>query len=115
MTTQEFVDAMRELVVDRLASEITGMLANPPGRRPSTEVAELSQWYNQLSPGDQASVKRLLGLAARYAVLGVFAALDGSAKIDRSWAPGDHFELRHVTQRGSELIAGRETALHELL
>lgn len=60
-------------------------------------------------------VERLLGLAVRQSVFGVFEVLDGSVKSDPEWEPGDHFELRHIHGRRVDVILGPETPLHEYL
>jgi hypothetical protein len=116
MNAQEFVDAIRELVVEATGPSIITILRHPPGRKPALELIELSRWYNNMSDNDKAMIERLLGLAVRHSVLGVFEVLDGSLKVDSSAASGDHFELRHVRYGGIDIISGPQgDPLHELL
>lgn len=116
MTAEELVDAIQRLVVDRTGPDTISVLRTPPGRRPATELVELSHWFNALSDNDKGMIERLLAFTARNAVFGVFDVLDGVRKVDPAWAPGDHFELRHVHGGSVEILSGPEGAmLHELL
>ena len=115
MNTDEFVEAIRKVVVEPMANTTVGLLCRPPGRKPSAELVELSKWFAELSDDDQIMIERLLAMVARDSVFEVFAVLDGAMKVDPSWAPGDHFELRHVHGGQVDVISGPETALHELL
>lgn len=119
MKAHEFVEGIRKVVVDGVASGVVSILRCPPGRRPSDELVGLSRWYQGLPESDKVMVARLLALCARDSVLGVFEVLDGAVKIDSCWAPGDYFELRHVrhVRRDEvEVLSGPSGApLHELL
>jgi len=76
----------------------------------------LSHWYNGLREADARMIDRLLALAVRHAVFGVFEVLDGALKVDPSAVSGDYFELRHVHRAGTEVISGPQgESLHELL
>jgi hypothetical protein len=116
MNAQEFVDAVRKVVVDATGPSIVGVLRSPPGRQPAVELTELSRWYNGLTDDDRTMVERLLALAVRHSVFGVFEVIDGASKVDPTAASGDHFELRHVHHGGVDVISGPQgDSLHELL
>jgi hypothetical protein len=116
MNAQDFVDAIRKVVVDATGPSIVTILRRPPGRKPAAELIELSHWYNGLSDDDRTMIDRLLGLTVRHSVFGVFEVLDSALKVDPSAAPSDYFELRHVHGGGAEVISGPQGApLHELL
>lgn len=116
MKPQEFVDAVRELVLHAAVEDTVSVVSNPPGRRPSRDLVELSEWFNNLPEADQAMTKRLLALASRQAVFGLLAVLDGARKIAPSEATPDYFELRHVHGAETDILGGPDGAsLHELL
>jgi hypothetical protein len=116
MKTQEFVDAIRKVVVDATASNLLAFVRSPPGRKPDAEVVALSTWYNGLPEEDKAAVERLMHLTVRHAVLGVFEVLDGAVKVDPSATASDYFELRHFHGGGDDVLSGpTRPPLHELL
>lgn len=116
MNAQEFVDAVRAVVVESTAPDLVALLRRPPGRKPAAEIVELSAWFNGLSEHDKVMAEKAMNLAVRHAVFGVFAVLDGSTAVQTSWSPGDHFELSHVQDGQRETISGpKGSVLHELL
>lgn len=66
------------------------LLAQPSGRRPRRDIADLSAWYNELDERDQDGVREVVRLAVDQAVFGMLAALDGS----RSLGTGVELSLR---------------------
>ena len=116
MNSQEFVDAVRTLVMEAAVSDTVSIVQTPPGRKPSRELVELSGWFNGLSEPDRAMAQRLLALGARQAVFGVLAVLDGARKVSTSEDEPDHFELRHVHGVHTDVLSGPGgDSLHELL
>lgn len=116
MRANEFVDAIRKVVLDATGPGIISILRHPPGRRPAAEITELSSWYNGISEHDKSMIERLLRLVVRHSIFGLFEVLDGSLKVDPSATPSDYFELRHVHGGGTDIISGPKGApLHELL
>ena len=116
MNAQDFVAAIRSVVMDASVKDAVSVVQRPPGRRPAVELVELSAWFNGLSDADRAMVTRMLSMVARGAVFGLFAVLDGARKIDPSEGAQDHFELRHVHGKSEDVLSGpRGELLHELL
>jgi hypothetical protein len=116
MKAQEFVAAIRTLVIDAAVADTVAVVATPPGRRPAVELVELSAWYNGLAEPDRVMLKRMLGMVARNAVFGLFAVLDGARQVDPTAAASDHFEIRHVQGSSTEVLSGPNgETLHELL
>jgi hypothetical protein len=113
MNAQEFVDAVKEFVMDAAVSDTTAIVTAPPGRRPSKELVELSKWYTGLDPTARDMLRRLLEMATSQAIFGLFCALDGSRKIHTE---DSHFELRVVARDGAQVLCGPDApALHELM
>lgn len=116
MKPQEFVDAIRLLVMEAAVSDTMLVARHPPGKAPARELMELSDWFNALSDGDQQMAKRMFELTAHAAVFGILAVLDGARTIVAQESPSDHFELRHVHGAQTDVLSGPNgDVLHELL
>jgi len=116
MNAQEFVAAIRDVVMDTSVTDTVAVMRKPPGRRPEAELVELSSWYNNLSNADREMLTRMLTMVARNAVFGLFAVLDGARRIDPDAGVEDYFELRHVHGSSHDVLSGPEgEPLHELL
>ena len=116
MNAREFVSAIRTVVMTAAVTDTISIAEKPPGRRPTADLTELSAWYNALADSDRAMVKRMLTIAARNAVFGLFAVLDGARKVDPLARPDDYFELRHVHEASDDVLSGpKGEPLHELL
>lgn len=116
MTAESFVDAIRDVVIATSATYAVETFQDPPGRSPAKEILAMSAWYKRLGKDDQVMVARIIELAARDAVFGVFAVLDGSARVGEIDGGTDYFELRHVHGSTVEILSGpKGSVLHELL
>lgn len=60
MTPEEFVKALREVVLARAVDSTLSAIEKPPGRRPGRELLEASAWYQGLSDQDRAPSPRWL-------------------------------------------------------
>jgi hypothetical protein len=116
MTPDEFIDGIRNDVLDASVSDTISVVRSPPGRRPSAELVELSEWYKQLGESDRAMIRRILELEARQAVFGMLAVIDGARRMPAQGNQVGHFELRYVNGEKVEILGGPAgAALHELL
>jgi hypothetical protein len=116
MKAQEFVDAVRTLVMDAAVEDTVSLLEKPPGKKPQQELVELSRWWHGLPDADRVFAKRMLAFAARQAVFGLFSVLDGARSVTRSNAATDYFELRHIHGTSVDILGGPSgEPLHELL
>lgn len=117
MNQQRFVDIVREHVRDAAVAGVVSLLERPPGRRPASDLVDLSSWYGRLSQEDRDRVRRALTLAAHQVVFGMFAILDGARAVEEAPSPRGRFEVRYVSPSGDEsVIVGDDVApLHEML
>lgn len=116
MKAQQFVAAIRTLVMDAAVSDTISIVLRPPGKSPSHDLVELSRWFHSLSEKDREMTRRMLALVARQAVFGLLAVLDGARKISTSESSPDYFELRHVHGSETDVFGGLHgDSLHELL
>jgi hypothetical protein len=91
----EFVAAIRLAVEKSAVPECLDSYRDPPGRSPSAELVQLSQWYTALSEEDQSMVARAMQDAVRASVFGFFCVLDGVRAIEDGSDKGS-LELWHV-------------------
>ena len=103
MTTTEFVEKIRQVVYNSTVTGCLSLMQKPPGRKPSPQLAALSQWFNQLSESDKGKVRDVIELAARQSVFGVFAVLDGVRQVEDTESKGI-LELRHLKDGQSQLL-----------
>ncbi len=113
MTPNDFVETIRALAMGAAVDDTVAVLARQPGRRPSPDLVELSTWYQELDNRGQERLRSAIELAARQAVFGVLAIIDGArAASDEAGA----FELTFRSERGVVPISGAGGAvLHEML
>jgi len=104
MTPEEFVAALRKVVLLTTVNSTLSVLERPPGRAPGRELIELSSWYKGLVPEERAMLQRVATMVARQAVFGVLAVLDGVRPVESTPEKGN---FRLVFQKG-----GREWALN---
>jgi hypothetical protein len=116
MNAQEFVSAIRTFVMVPAVSDTVAAVRSPPGRRPASELKELSAWFGSLSNHDQVMVERMLEMVAQGAVFGVLAVIDGARKVASSKETPEYFELRHMHGTTQDILSGPNgELLHELL
>jgi hypothetical protein len=103
MTATEFVKKIRQVVYDSTVTICLSLMQKPPGRKPSPQIATLSQWFNQLSESDREKVRGVIELAARQCVFGIFAVLDGVRQLEDSEKKGT-LEVWYLKDGQSQLI-----------
>ena len=57
MTSENFIDAIREVVAENSVISVQSNLIKPPGRKPSEKLVMMSEWYNKLVDGDKGELK----------------------------------------------------------
>lgn len=114
MTSAEFVDRIKRAVYSPALEGTLSLLVSPPGRRPSSALVELSQWFNRLPADDQERVRQTIQLGVRGAVFGMLTTLDGARSILEPGETGS-LELRYESDEGSVLLNDPTgEALHDL-
>ena len=116
MLPEEFVEHLRQHVLDSFASDLLAVVRDPPGRKPSATLVNLSRWFNALDSDAAARVSELVDLAARGAVHDVLCVLDGAQVIEHHIGPKGHFELKWVKDGNESVLLGPDGGtLHEFL
>jgi hypothetical protein len=91
MTGEEFVNGLKEYVVDSAVNITLMRLQTPPKER----YEAMSEWYLQLSTADKEFVQRALNEVGRLCLFGFCAVIDGSRAIETKPPPGE-FELIYL-------------------
>lgn len=97
MNPVDFVEGLKSHARDSAAIEVLELLRSPPGRGPSSDLREISDWYRALPASDQAMVARVARLSAGHCLFGTLCILDGARK---AYA-GDEVQFRLSATRGS--------------
>jgi len=114
MNSQEFVDAIREVVLDSSVNGMQKRLQQPSGRSPAKEVVEMSTWYNNLKNADKEIVLNIIRKSVRDTVFNFLCVLDEVAAIEDE----DKGELKlYYEKRGEQVLLNdqHKVNLHELL
>ena len=115
MTSEQFVDALREVAIARAVDSALSAIEKPAGRQPAPDLVEASSWYARLSDEDRRQLRNLASMVAHHAVFGVLTVLDGSRVIENTADKGN-FKL--IFRKGSietELNSPNGVPLHDLL
>ena len=108
MNPKAFVDAIKIAVLRDAAEGTMQVLERPPGRRPASEIQELSKWFQRLSATDRDALAKVTKFAARQAVHNFLALLDGIAAFEPI-GPKGKLELYYVKD-GSRTLLNDENA-----
>lgn len=114
MTPKAFISSIKTVVHDPTVEGVIETLERPAGRRPQQRLAELSRWFNALSPADRARVAQVVQLAVHSSIFGVLSVLDGVSAIEDG---PDKGRLQLSYQRGSErrvLTDSTQEFLHDI-
>lgn len=115
MTSEQFIERIRQAVYESSIEGVIGLLQRPPGRRPSLTLVALSQWFNQLPHDEKERIRATIQLAVRVAVFGLLTVLDGVRSIREVGEESGSLELRYNTERQSVLVNDpAEEPLHDL-
>jgi hypothetical protein len=113
MTTESFIDAVKEVVRNASISSMETVLRHVPGRSPDKRLMALSAWHASLSDPDKQMVTQVIEQAVDNAVFGFLCVLDGVSVVESN---SGNFELRYRRQGDTVVLSPNEEAgyLHDL-
>lgn len=119
MDQSTLIDSLRAVILDGLPTGLIEYWENPSGRLQTDERRNRADWVRGLTASDREFLEDFAAEAARSAMFGVLAVLDGSRAIEDPPRTG-HLELCYVNANGASLLASSAPAmpvppLHELL
>ena len=89
MNKEEFIDAIKLVVSKGSIEAMKSKLLKPPGRQPSRETIESSDWFNKLKPEDKNMVMKIVSQSVEMSVFGFLCVLDGVRTIEDDTEKGD--------------------------
>lgn len=113
MTTETFIDVVKEVVRDASVDSVETLLRHVPGRSPDKRLVALSAWHTALSDTDKQMVTQVIKEAVDEAVFGFLCVLDGVSVVEPD--SGD-FEVRYIRKGEGVVLTPNEEAdyLHDL-
>ena len=115
MTPEDFVNALREVVLTRAVDSTLSAIENPPGRRPRRELIEANAWYQGLSEQERVQLRQVASMVAHQAVFGVLAVLDGARVVEDTPDKGTFKLAFHKGSEEWDLNPPGGVPLHDLL
>ena len=97
MDVSEFVQVIRQQVEWPAVDGCLKNYRNPPGRRPSESLVQLSDWYKSLAGEDKSMLERAMRDSVNEAIFGFFCVLDGVRAVENGEEQAE-LELWHVKQ-----------------
>lgn len=97
MDASEFVQAIRQQVEQPAVDGCLENYRDPPGRRPSESLVQMSDWYESLADEDKSMLERAMRDSADAAIFGFFCVLDGVRGVEDGKEQAE-LELWHVKQ-----------------
>lgn len=98
MKKEEFVAAIKSVVLDVAPKDVIKQIEKPTGKSSSAELIALSKWYGSLGPDDKQNIFKLANMVSRTTVLGFMGVLDGVRSIENGEEKG---ELRLIYRKGN--------------
>jgi hypothetical protein len=115
MTSEDFVGAIRRVVLDRAVDSALAAVERPPGRRPRQKLLAANEWYERLSAEERTHLRAVATMVAHQTVFGLFAVLDGARVIEDSPEKGEFSLLFKKGNQQWELNPPNGVPLHEIL
>jgi hypothetical protein len=114
MSAEEFIDAIKLVLLKGTIRDVVKTMTKPPGRNPNQKIVELSNWYNNLPQADQDYAKQMIEDSIDQSIFGFLCILDGVRAVDDSFEKGT-FELYYVKENEKTLLNDpNKEFLHDL-
>lgn len=114
MKPEVFVDALKAHCCDSAVTDCVENFLNPPGRRPSKDLLEMSDWFKGLTEADRVNVKAAMQRAAEATLFGVLCVIDGVRVIEDE-PEKSCFQLTATRSGVVSRLSPSEAYLHDLL
>ena len=115
MKNQEFIEAIKLVVLEGSIKAVESNLESPAGRNPSNKLKELSAWYKNLDCDNKEMVSKIIRECMDTSVFIFCCVLDGVTAIE---GYGEKGVLKlYYEKNGKSVLLNdpNETELHDLL
>lgn len=89
MNTKKFVKAYKTVVADAAIKDSISVFQKPPGRKPSEELIQISNYYNILNLEERKIIDMIVARVSYEASFGALCVLDGVRSIEEEGDKGD--------------------------
>ncbi len=113
MTTETFIDVVREVVRNASINSVESLLHHVPGRSPDQRLVAFSAWHTALAEPDQLMITQVIEQAVDDALFGFLCVLDGVRVVE---SESGEFELFYRRKGKRVVLSPNEEAgyLHDL-
>lgn len=115
MTSQEFVDILKDVVISDSVKSVDAKLNKPAGRSPSPDLIVLSEWYNKLDSKDKDIVMTIVKKAVEITTFSFLCVLDGVRAIEGQGEKGRLNLYYEKDDKNVLLNNPNDDYLHDLL
>lgn len=115
MNKEEFIDAIKTVVIKDSIKSVESNLIEPPGRAPEKKLLTLSEWFNKVSSEDRNMIMQLVKESVETSVFGFLCVIDGVRAIEDDDEKG---KLNLYYEKGHKQILLNDpddVYLHDLL
>jgi len=114
MNQEEFINGIKIAVGESAYKSMLSILLDPPGRSPSVDSLQLSEWYNSLQNNDREMIGKVIQGTIDMTVFGCLCVLDGVKTIEPQGDKGK-FELYFIKGATKVLLNDiNDDFLHDL-
>ena len=114
MNTEEFINAIKTVVVNGSIESMHETLNRPPGKKPVQDLVELSDWFNKLNDENKRMLLKVIKQSVEMSVFSFLCILDGVTAIEDDQIKGRltlHYEKNNIKKL---LNDSNEEYLHNL-
>jgi hypothetical protein len=114
MNAEQFINVIKEVVSEGSVKGVQSSLINPPGRKPSENLVEMSEWYNNLNDGSKSMVIKIIRESVELGIFSFLCVLDGVSAIENGPEKG---VLKLIFDRNGQQILindPKQDFLHDL-
>ncbi|MEL0618007.1 hypothetical protein V6243_14350 [Cobetia marina] len=112
MNTEEFVKAYKMVVADAAIEDSISVFQKPPGRKPSEELLQISNYYNGLNRDERKIIDMIIARVSYEASFGALCVLDGVRSIEEEGDKGDINLVYSKDNRSFDLNKNKD--LHDI-
>lgn len=113
MDAEKFVDVLNVVVKDAAVEDIVALLESPPGRKPSKELVDLSNFYNTQTDEVKGFINKIIKRTADDTLFGMLCVIDGVRAIEDDENKGE-LVLSYHKDNQSSVVLNADKDLHDI-
>ena len=113
MDAEKFVYLLNVVVKDAAVEDIISTLESPPGRKPSKELIDLSNFYNSQSDEAKKFINQIIKCAADNTLFGILCVIDGVRAMEGDEDKGQ-LALTYHKDNKTPVVLNENKDLHDL-